>query len=45
MRGLYTSYTHRLFNSFLNLYDEVAFFSSCSRLLKSIDASYVGRIE
>ena len=39
----YTSCTHRLFNSFLKLYNEVAFFSSCSRLLKSIEAWYVGR--
>ena len=28
---------------FLKLYNEVAFFSSCSRLLKSIEAWYVGR--
>ena len=37
MRGLYLVYT-RLFNSFLKLCNEVAFFSSRSRLLKSIDA-------
>ena len=42
-REVYTSYTHRLFNSFLKLYNEVEFFSSCSRLLKSIEAWYVGR--
>ena len=41
-KEVYTSYTHRLFNSFLKLYNEVAFLISCFRLLKSIEAWYVG---